>query len=227
MADTETPAHQPGTAVEQITAKAQKKRKHQEFLRQLHALPRDFRTRLNSSELRDVGKEFIKAQNKQLKNTDHRSYGLNPTDFEQVMGNLGFEDLPMMKRVFGIFDLNGDGEVDYHELVCCVDLLLRGHGEETLRFCFAMYDTDDSGYISEFELHNVLQMCGKSVMYDEFGIKKGYMGAMRKLYQTMDKNGDGHISYDEFVKGLNEHPILLKALLEAGSSGGDEEEVEE
>ena len=92
-----------------------------------------------------------------------------------------------------------------------------------------MYDTDDSGYISEFELHNVLQMCGKKMMYDEFGggIKKGYMGAMRKLYQTMDKNGDGHISYDEFVKGLNEHPILLKALLEAGSSGGDEEEVEE
>ena len=126
MAENETPAQQPGTAVEQITAKAKKKRKHQEFLRQLHALPHDFRTRLNSSELRDVGKEFIKAQNKQLKNADHRSYGLNPTEFEQVMGALGFEDLPMMKCVFGIFDLNGDGEVDYHELVCCVDLLLRG-----------------------------------------------------------------------------------------------------
>jgi len=84
-----------------------------------------------------------------------------------------------------------------------------------------MYDTDDSGYISEFELHNVLQMCGKNMLYDEFsgGIKRGYMGAMRKLYSSMDKNGDGHISYDEFVKGLNEHPILLKALLEPGPSG--------
>ena len=127
MAENETPAQQPGTAVEQITAKAKKKRKHQEFLRQLHALPHDFRTRLNSSELRDVGKEFIKAQNKQLKNADHRSYGLNPTEFEQVMGALGFEDLPMMKRVFGIFDLNGDGEVDYHELVCCPATLAALH----------------------------------------------------------------------------------------------------
>ena len=91
-----------------------------------------------------------------------------------------------------------------------------------------MYDTDDSGYISEFELHNVLQMCGKQMMYDNLhhgGIKKGYMGAMRKLYASIDKNGDGHISYDEFVKGLNEHPILLKALLESGPSGSSEEVV--
>jgi len=200
---------------------SEKKRKHGEFLKQLHDLPHDFRTRLNSTELRDVGKEFIKMANKNHKSEKVRSVGLTPEEFETVMSNLGFEDMPMMKRVFGIFDLNGDGEVDYHELVCCVDLLLRGHGEETLRFCFAMYDTDDSGYISEFELHNVLQMCGRNMLYDEFGggIKKGYMGAMRKLYTSIDKNADGLVSYDEFVRGLNEHPILLKALLEPGPSG--------
>ena len=108
------------------------------FHSELHALPHDFRTRLNSNELRDVGKEFIKAQQKTAKissKNQTRTHGLSPIEFEQVMQNLGFEDLPMMKRVFAIFDLDGDGEVDYHELVCCVDLLLRGHGEETLRFC--------------------------------------------------------------------------------------------
>tara|TARA_B100000795_G_C22569925_1_gene349666 strand:- start:25 stop:666 length:642 start_codon:yes stop_codon:yes gene_type:complete len=207
----------------------QKKRKHAEFLRQLHSLPHDFRTRLNSNELRDVGKEFIKMSNKEHKSENIRSVGLNPEEFEVVMQNLGFEDMPMMKRVFSIFDLDSNGSVDYHELVCCVDLLLRGHGEETLRFCFAMYDTDDSGFISEFELHNVLQMCGKEMLYDEFhgGIKPGYMGAMRKLYTSMDKNDDGHISYDEFVRGLNEHPILLKALLEPGPSGSGDGPTEE
>jgi serine/threonine-protein phosphatase 2B regulatory subunit len=175
---------------------------------------------LNSTELRDVGKEFIKSANKAGKAGNLRSVSLNPEEFEVVMQNLGFEDMPMMQRVFSIFDLDGNGAIDYHELVCCVDLLLRGHGEETLRFCFAMYDTDDSGFISEFELHNVLQMCGKQMMYDEFGggIKSGYMGALRKLYRGIDKNGDGNISYDEFVRGMNEHPILLKALLEPGPS---------
>eukprot|EP00946_MAST-07B_sp_MAST-7B-sp1_P000564 g564.t1 len=203
-------------------------RRHKSLLKQLHELPHDFRTRLNSTELRDVGKEFIKSANKAGKTGQLRSVSLNPEEFEVVMQNLGFEDMPMMQRVFQIFDLDGNGKIDYHELVCCVDLLLRGHGEETLRFCFAMYDSDDSGYISEFELHNVLQMCGKQIMYDEFGggIKAGYMGALRKLYRSIDKNGDGHISYDEFVRGMNEHPILLKALLEAGPSVEETAEAE-
>ena len=62
-----------------------------------------------------------------------------------------------------------------------------------------MYDSDDSGYISEFEL--IMFCIWKQIMYDEFGggIKAGYMGALRKIYRSIDKNGDGHISYDEFV----------------------------
>ena len=219
MAD-QQPAAAAAAPADDARAKQEGKRRHKSLLKQLHELPHDFRTRLNSTELRDVGKEFIKSANKAGKAGNLRSVSLNPEEFEVVMQNLGFEDMPMMQRVFSIFDLDGNGAIDYHELVCCVDLLLRGHGEETLRFCFAMYDTDDSGFISEFELHNVLQMCGKQMMYDEFGggIKSGYMGALRKLYRGIDKNGDGNISYDEFVRGMNEHPILLKALLEPGPS---------
>ena len=81
-------------------------------------------------------------------------------------------------------------------------------------------------------------MCGKDMLYNEFGggIKKGYLGAIRKLYRGLDKNDDGHISYDEFVRGLNEHPIMLKALLEPGphevtlagaDGGGGEDGVED
>jgi Ca2+-binding EF-hand superfamily protein len=105
----------PTTEVEKILEQSKKKRKHAEFLKQLHSLPHDFRTRLNSSELRDVGKEYLKAQNKQaVQKNGTRTHGLTPNEFEQVMQNLGFEDLPMMKRVFSIFDLDGNGEVDYH-----------------------------------------------------------------------------------------------------------------
>ena len=63
-------------------------------------------------------------------------------------------------------------------------------------------------------------------MYEEFGggIKKGYMGTLRKLYRSIDKNSDGKISYNEFVSGLNEYPILLKALLEPGAHESTEDE---
>ena len=60
-------------------------------MKQLHSLPHDFRTRLNSSELRDVGKEYLKAQNKQaVQKNGTRTHGLTPNEFEQVMQNLGF-----------------------------------------------------------------------------------------------------------------------------------------
>ena len=102
---------------DQSAAPEQSKRRHKTLLRQLHELPHDFRTRLNSTELRDVGKEFIKSANKSGKTSNLRSASLTPEEFEVVMQNLGFEDMPMMQRVFRIFDLDGNGAIDYHELV--------------------------------------------------------------------------------------------------------------
>ena len=86
-------------------------RRHKSLIKQLHMLPHDFRTRLNSTELRDVGKEFIKSANKSGQNDNLRSASLKPEEFEVVMQNLGFEDMPMMQRVFQIFDLDGNGTI--------------------------------------------------------------------------------------------------------------------
>ena len=74
-------------------------------------LPHDFRTRLNSTELRDVGKEFIKSVNNSEKKGSLRNASLTPEEFEVVMQNLGFEDMPMLQRVFQIFDLDGNGTI--------------------------------------------------------------------------------------------------------------------
>ena len=77
------------------------------------------------------------------------------------MGHLGFDDLPLINRIFDIFDADNSSSIDYREMVCGVDLLLRGHGEETLRFCFSIYDLDDSGFIGEHELFSVLKLCAR------------------------------------------------------------------
>jgi hypothetical protein len=61
--------------------------------------------------------------------------------------------------MFGLLSINnvltdndGNGEIDYRELLSGLALVLRGTGEETLRFCFQMYDWDNSGSIGEHEL---------------------------------------------------------------------------
>ena len=45
-----------------------------------------------------------------------------------------------------------------------------------------------------------------------------YVFRLRKIWRNIDKNGDGKVSFDEFVQGLREEPILIKALLQEGPS---------
>lgn len=46
---------------------------------------------------------------------------------------------------------------------------------------------------------------------------------LRKIWRNIDKNCDGKVSFDEFVQGLREEPILIKALLQEGPSVDAEE----
>ena len=86
-------------------------------------------------------------------------------------------------------------------------MLVRGKGEETLRFAFRMYDWDDSGFIGEVELDTVLQLCST---------KKMSKSQLRRIFRGMDKDKDGRISYEEFVRALRDSNILIKCLLGDG-----------
>ena len=142
------------------------------------------------------------------------------------MGHLGFDDLPLINRIFDIFDADNSSSIDYREMVCGVDLLLRGHGEETLRFCFSIYDLDDSGFIGEHELFSVLKLCARHELEKRAFGKQRVLATLRKIWRNIDKNGDGKGSFDEFVQGLREEPILIKALLQEGPSVEEEKNEE-
>ena len=206
------------TVQQKRRARALKHEKKRELLKELASLPHDFRSRLNSEELKKVGKEFLLNAHAE---EGHKA--LSVKEFEIAMGHLGFDDLPMITRIFEIFDSDKSGAIDYREFVCGIDLLLRGHGEETLRFCFSIYDLDDSGYIGEHELFSVLKLCSKDDLERRSGGKKRILGSLRKIWRSLDKNGDGKISFEEFVAGLREEPILVRALLQEGPSHGNGE----
>ena len=188
-----------------------RKRQHEEkqkLIEALKSLPDECRTRLNSEELKKVGIEFLTNAH-----GDDKHKCLNATEFEAAMSHLGFDDLPMVNRIFEIFDTNKDGSIDYRELVCGIDLLLRGHGEETLRFCFSVYDLDDSGFIGEHELFAILKLCAKHDLEKRSGGKTRILSTLRKIWSALDLNHDGKVSFEEFVVGLKNEPVLIKALL--------------
>lgn len=55
------------------------------------------------------------------------------------------------EHTFRIFDQNGDGVLDFQELIVSIAMLKKGNVEERLRWAFNIYDIDGDGYITRWE----------------------------------------------------------------------------
>jgi Ca2+-binding EF-hand superfamily protein len=52
------------------------------------------------------------------------------------------------EHIFRIFDQNGDGVLDFHELIVSMAILKKGDDNERLKWAFDIYDIDSNGYIT-------------------------------------------------------------------------------
>jgi len=80
--------------------------------------------------------------------------GLDFRHFREIMTGLGLDHLPL-ERIFKVFDTNGTGDVDYREFLVGVSKF-RLQGPAALKFCFEVFDEDNSGAISREEMTKVL-----------------------------------------------------------------------
>ncbi|KAH8283919.1 hypothetical protein KR054_005102 [Drosophila jambulina] len=104
-----------------------------------------------------------------------RSMGENPTDRE-------------LEEILRASDLDGNGEIDFKEY-CFVMAQFENDEEREMCSIFKMFDRDGDGYISEKDLLELLDNT------DYRSERK----AVRRLIGSVDGDGDGQISYDEFV----------------------------
>ncbi|KAL2967724.1 hypothetical protein AAZX31_16G190900 [Glycine max] len=66
------------------------------------------------------------------------------------------------------------------------------HQEQEYREAFKVFDKDQNGYISASELRQVLIKLGENTT----------AGEVEEMIATADLDGDGEISYEEFVKTM-------------------------
>ncbi|OQR93754.1 hypothetical protein ACHHYP_02298 [Achlya hypogyna] len=110
----------------------------------------------------------------------------------------------LIKRLYDVFDKDGNGTIDFREFIIGLNSLVQGSLEQKLDTLFAVYDKDGSGTISVSELVLVLNG-GQEKMSRLAEYIDNY-------FATVDTNGDNVITEDEFVTAAATEPLVLEAL---------------
>ncbi|KAH0723503.1 hypothetical protein KY285_006047 [Solanum tuberosum] len=109
-----------------------------------------------------------------------RSLGHNPTEAE-------------LQDMINELDADGNGTIDFPEFLYLMARKMKDTGSEAeLKEAFRVFDKDQNGFISAAELRHILTNFGE-VFNDE---------EVDEMIRDADVDGDGQISYEEFVKLL-------------------------
>jgi len=168
-------------------------------------------TTLTREELEALHVQFLKV----TKGGTRMSAGWSATQltleqFEDVLEAVNIEfEASISVRMFEIFDKNGDGMIDFRELVCGLSVLRQNEGEDALHFCFRVYDVDNSGTITRDELAAMLG----AISFGETEMDMEKLALVEDIFTTMDLNNDGHISFDEFKASIAANPLLVQLIL--------------
>uniref|UniRef100_A0A915K2N1 EF-hand domain-containing protein n=1 Tax=Romanomermis culicivorax TaxID=13658 RepID=A0A915K2N1_ROMCU len=105
-----------------------------------------------------------------------RSMGMNPTPQE-------------LQTLIKEIDVDGNGEIDFDEFCTVLKRMTakKETDEEVIRSCFAVFDQDRNGIISEVEFKTVFREIGG---FTEDKIDE--------IFREVDVAGNGQIDYEEF-----------------------------
>jgi Ca2+-binding EF-hand superfamily protein len=108
--------------------------------------PRDLReltrtTAFSEQEIKVYHKEFRKRS---------KSGTMTVNELKKMYSNFFPDGDPseFAEHTFRIFDQNGDGVLDFHELIVSMAILKKGDVNERLKWAFDIYDIDGNGYIT-------------------------------------------------------------------------------
>ncbi|XP_069489395.1 guanylyl cyclase-activating protein 1 [Ambystoma mexicanum] len=143
--------------------------------------------------------------------TECPSGQLTQHEFKQFFGlkNLSPASSKYIEQMFDTFDFNQDGYMDFMEYVAALSLVLKGKVEQKLRWYFKLYDVDGNGCIDRGELLNIIKAirainrCNDEMTAEEF---------TNMVFDKIDINGDGELSLEEFMDGVQKDEMLLDIL---------------
>ncbi|KAL3617497.1 Calcium-dependent protein kinase 13 [Castilleja foliolosa] len=138
---------------------------------------------LSNEEVEGIKEIFTKidADNDGIVSTEELKAGL-----QKLNSQLAESEVQMLIEAV---DINGKGTLDYGEFLAISLHLKRMANDEHLHKAFSYFDKDGNGYIEPVELLNALKEDGADDSAD----------VANDIFQEVDTDKDGRISYDEFV----------------------------
>ncbi|KAM1018489.1 hypothetical protein ACFX13_040714 [Malus domestica] len=132
------------------------------------------------------------------------------SEFEEVLKAMKMSSLmPLAPRIFDLFDNNRDGTIDMREILCGFSNLKNSQGDDALRLCFQMYDTDRSGCISKEEVASMLRALPDDCLPADITEP----GKLDEIFDRMDANSDGKVTFDEFKAAMQRDSSLQDVVL--------------
>jgi len=122
---------------------------------------------------------------------------------------------PLSEHMFGVYDTDKNGYVDFREFMTGIGLLAHGTPEQKLRVIFNAYDFDNNGYISKWEFQGMAAAVYKAVdpiQGKQHGNYESYISSSR-LFDRLDKNDDAKVTFEEFREAARHDPHI-QALLD-------------
>ncbi|XP_032368927.1 guanylyl cyclase-activating protein 1 [Etheostoma spectabile] len=134
--------------------------------------------------------------------------------FKQFFGlrNLSNTSNAYVMTRFSTFDMNNDGFIDFIEYVAALSLVLKGGVQQKLRWYFTLYDIDGSGCIDREELLQIIKSI-RAINGVPYKISAEDFANM--VFDKIDINGDGELSYEEFMEGIQNDEMLLMTLTQS------------
>ncbi|XP_076315963.1 neuronal calcium sensor 1-like [Tachypleus tridentatus] len=137
--------------------------------------------------------------------------------FRKIYGQLfpAGNPSPFVDYIFNVFDSNKDGVVTFKEFITAIAVTTHGSVDDKLKWAFKLYDIDNDGYVSRYEMIDVITAIYQ--LHGRFHASARGRNApderVNQLLVKLDKDRDGKISCTDFCNGFKTDPMIVKALL--------------
>lgn len=145
--------------------------------------------------------ESIKKAYKRFQATDKDKSGV--IDYTEFCEILQVDPAPLCEQVFRLYDYDKTGQIDAREFLIAVSNYTGAGKEDKLKFAFMSFDEDGNGVITKAELLKILK-ANHMASHDAEVARKA-----DTIMAQADKDGDGVITFDEFVIVSKKFPNIL------------------